>query len=115
MRRTPERLQDILDAIEAIQRYTHQGKSAFENQELIQVWVLHHLAIIGEAVNALPAELLEKKPEMPWAQIIGLRNRLIHEYFRIDPEIIWSIATEDLPPLQIVISRMLVEIDSRLS
>ena len=108
MRRTQERLQDILDAIDAIHRYTEQGKSAFENQELIQVWVLHHLTIIGEAVNALPNELLEKKP-VSWSQIIGLRNRLIHEYFRIDPEIIWGVATEDLPPLRVVISQMLIE------
>ncbi len=49
MRREPERLQDILDAIAGIERYTSQGRQAFDEQELIQVWVIHHLQIIGEA------------------------------------------------------------------
>ena len=96
-----------MDAIDAIERYARLGKPAFESQELIQVWVLHHLGIIGEAVNALTPELLERSPETPWKQIIGLRNRLIHEYFRIDTEVIWSIVRDDLPPLRTVISRML--------
>jgi uncharacterized protein with HEPN domain len=107
MRRITERLQDILDAIDAIDRYTQQGKTIFETQELIQVWVVHHCEIIGEAVNALPPELLTQFPEIPWGQITGLRNRLIHEYFRIDPEIVWSITQDDLPPLRRVVSRML--------
>lgn len=109
MRRVPERLQDILDAIDAVNRYTQQGKTAFEGQELIQVWVVHHCEIIGEAVKSLPDELLNKYPEIPWGQIIGLRNRLIHEYFRVDPEVIWNIARQDLPPLKTVVSRMLEE------
>jgi uncharacterized protein with HEPN domain len=57
MRRPDERLRDILEAIAAIERYTHQGKQAFDDQELIQIWVVHHLQIIGEAVDALPDAL----------------------------------------------------------
>lgn len=110
MRITSERLQDILDAIDAIECYTERGKSDFDKQELIQVWVLHHLGIIGEAVNALPNEILAEYTEIPWDQIIGLRNRLIHEYFRVDPEVIWSITQEDLPSLRNVISIMLERI-----
>lgn len=53
MRREVERLQDILEAIEAIERYANQGRPAFDEQELIQVWVVHHLQIIGEAANSL--------------------------------------------------------------
>lgn len=107
MRRVTERLQDILDAIDAIDRYTQQGKKAFETQELIQVWVVHHCEIIGEAINALPSELLSEFPEIPWGQIVGLRNRLIHEYFRIDPDVIWDITQEDLPSLRSVVSKIL--------
>jgi len=52
MRREAERLQDILDAITAIERYTRQGRQAFDDRELIQVWVVYHLQIIGEAANS---------------------------------------------------------------
>jgi uncharacterized protein with HEPN domain len=54
MRGIRERLLDILEAIHRIERYTVQGKAAFENNELIQVWMVSHLQIIGEACNALP-------------------------------------------------------------
>lgn len=104
MRKVTERLNDILDAIE---RYTQQGKAVFENQELVQVWILHYCCIIGEAVNSLPEELLDLYPEISWKQVIGLRNRLIHEYFRIDPEIIWAVAEQDIPKLRIVVCKML--------
>jgi uncharacterized protein with HEPN domain len=62
--------------------------SSCSSAKLIQVWTVHHCEIIGEAVNALPPELLTQFPEIPWGRITGLRNRLIHEYFWIDPEII---------------------------
>jgi len=55
MRRDAERLQDILEAIAAIERYACQGRQLFDEQELIQVWVVYHLQIIGEAANALSA------------------------------------------------------------
>jgi uncharacterized protein with HEPN domain len=58
VRREDERLQDILDAIAAVERYASQGKKAFEEQELIQVWIVHHFQIIGEAANALSPERL---------------------------------------------------------
>lgn len=107
MRRVAERLQDILDAIEAIERYTQQGKTHFEREELIQVWVVHPCEIIGEAVNTLPSDLLNQCPEIPWRQIISLRNRLIHEYFRVDPQVIWNITQQDLPPLKTAIIQLL--------
>jgi uncharacterized protein with HEPN domain len=110
MRREDERLQDILDAIAAIQRYTIQGRVAFDEQELIQIWMLHHCQIIGEAANALSQERLNRYPEIPWRQIIGLRNMLVHEYFRIDRQSIWDIAEIDLPPLKSTVERMLQDI-----
>jgi uncharacterized protein with HEPN domain len=69
MRREAERLQDMLDAIAAIERYSNQGRPAFDEQELIQIWVVHHLQIIGEAANSLSTDLLNQDPEVPWAEI----------------------------------------------
>ncbi|MFP4411866.1 HepT-like ribonuclease domain-containing protein [Coleofasciculus sp.] len=75
MRREAERLQDILDAIAAIERYASQGRQAFDEQELIQVWVIHHLQIIGEAASSLSGDLMNRYSEVPWAQIVAFRKR----------------------------------------
>ncbi len=107
MRREEERLQDILDAIMAIERYTSQGKEAFDEQELIRVWIIHHLQIIGEAANGLPDRLTNQYPEIPWRQIIAFRNMVVHEYFRVSLNLIWSIVQNNLTPLKIVVEKLL--------
>jgi uncharacterized protein with HEPN domain len=107
MRRDDERLLDILDALAAIERYASKGKQAFKEQELIQVWIVHHFQIIGEAANALSPARLSQYQTIPWRQIIGLRNMLVHEYFRIDRQAIWDITESDLPPLKLVVEKML--------
>ncbi|OMH25175.1 hypothetical protein BKD30_06400 [Tersicoccus phoenicis] len=61
--------------------------------------VLRNLAVIGEAVRALPREVKDAHPETPWASIAGLRNVVIHEYFRVDPEAIRDIVDNDLARL----------------
>jgi uncharacterized protein with HEPN domain len=110
MRRTEERLQDILDAIEAINRYASQGRSAFEDQELIQVWIVHHLQVIGEAANALPDGLTALYPQVPWPQIVAFRNIIVHEYFRLSLSLVWSIVANDLPRLKVQVMQVLSEI-----
>ena len=107
MRRPEERLQDILDSIEAIDRYASQGRSAFEDQELIQVWIVHHLQIIGEATNALPDSLTSLYPQVPWAQIVAFRNIVVHEYFHVSLNLVWSIVVNDLPLLKDQVSQVL--------
>jgi uncharacterized protein with HEPN domain len=107
VRRNNKRLQDILDAIDAIERYTKKGKQTFIEQELIQVWIVHHLQIIGEATNALSNEIVAGYPEISWVQIVALRNFVVHEYFRIDPQVIWDITQEDLIPLKVTVERIL--------
>ena len=110
MRRDVERLQDILDAIAAIERYTSQGRQTFDEQELIQVWVVHHLQIIGEAANSLSADLMSQYSEVPWAQIVAFRNLVVHEYFRVSLNLVWAIAQNNLPPLKVSVERMLQEL-----
>lgn len=100
MRNIRERVLDILEAIERIEKYGRGGKEEFERSELVQVWILHHLQILGEAVNALRPELEEDHPQVPWASIVGMRNILVHQYFEIDTDIVWSVVENDLPRLQ---------------
>ena len=81
MRDDPERLRDILKAIDQILTKTAGGKSVFDNDEMLQVWVIHHLQIIGEAARALSAEFRQQQPDEVWAKASGMRNILVHHYF----------------------------------
>ena len=100
MRRDRDRLEDILEAIERIERYTQKGQEAFEQDELIQVWVLHHIQIIGEGAAKVSSDLQQAHSEIPWAEIVAMRNLLVHEYFGIDLEEVWSTVVADLPSLK---------------
>lgn len=83
---TLERLHDILEAIERIERYTIKGRAEFEHNELIQTWVVHHLQIIGEAAAQLGREFHIAYPVIPWPQIVAMRNILVHNYFGVDTD-----------------------------
>jgi len=93
------RLRDIRDAIARIEKYSTCSRSEFIKDELVQVWVIHHLPIIGEAARGISHEFREKYPAIPWPKVIGLRNILVHHYFSIDPAEIWRILESDIPRL----------------
>lgn len=107
MRDDREKLLDILEAIERIEKYTTRGRTAFENDELIQTWVLHHLQIIGEAVRALSSDTTENSADIEWSKIIGMRNILVHNYFSIDTDIVWAVIENDLYTLKLKIQAFL--------
>lgn len=111
MRDSQQRLLDILESIERIYKYAASGREAFEQEELIQVWILHHLQILGEAASRLEPSFRDRFPELPWSKIIGMRNVLVHQYFGIDTDIVWSIVERDLPRLQTQVQRVLSELD----
>ncbi len=100
MRDARERLQDILDAIDHIQRYAARGREAFEADELLQNWFVRHLQIIGEAARLLPEEIRATAPDIPWSEIIGMRHILVHNYFGIDTQVVWDAVERDLPSLK---------------
>ncbi|ELS00473.1 hypothetical protein Xen7305DRAFT_00001740 [Xenococcus sp. PCC 7305] len=110
MRSDTERLRDILEAIENIEKYTKQGKQRFEQDELVYTWIVYHLQIIGEASSAMSKTFMENHLEIPWRDMIDFRNILVHEYFQIDSRIIWKVVTEELPNLK----KMVLEILKKL-
>lgn len=61
--------------------------------------VVRNLEILGEAANLLPPELRDRAPDVDWRGVIGLRNRLIHEYFGVSPSVVWQIVSVELPVL----------------
>jgi uncharacterized protein with HEPN domain len=107
LRDTSERLRDIQEAITRIAKYTNQGRDAFDQDELVQTWVVHYLGIIGEAARAIPRDFKEHHPEIPWGQISGMRNILVHIYFGVDADIVWEVVEHDLPNLKASIDTIL--------
>jgi uncharacterized protein with HEPN domain len=83
-----ERLLDILEAIQLIEKYAAQGQKHFEESDLIQNWMVHHIQIIGEAATRLTQGTRSAYSKIPWTEIIGMRNILVHDYFGIDTEAI---------------------------
>ena len=100
MRNDPERVRDILEAIEQIERYAAQGERHFRDDELVQTWIVHQLQIVGEAASKISASRREAHPNIPWAQIGAMRNVLIHEYFGVDLDEVWATVETDLPKLK---------------
>jgi len=94
-------LNDICQGIDRIEQYIRNlSFDAFaEDQKSVDA-VARNLEIIGEAANRLPDEFKEKYSEIEWNKVVGLRHRIIHEYFGIDLEIIWQILHKDLPELK---------------
>lgn len=109
MRDDRERLLDIREAIENIQKYAARGKDAFNEDELIQTWILHHIQILGEAAARISDEFQEHHPDIPWFKIVGMRNILVHGYFKIDVNAVWLVVENDLPALYDQIKRILYE------
>ena len=101
-KRDPELLlEDVTVSIEKIERYIHSITIvAFKADEKTVDAVVRNLEIIGEAVRQIPSEFKEKHSNVSWNQIAGLRNRIVHDYFGLDLEMIWYIVTSDLPELK---------------
>ena len=107
-----DRLKHILDAIAKIERYLHgfDLQKFTANEEKIDA-VVRNIEIIGEATTCLDRGLKAKHPQVEWRFATATRNRLIHGYFEIDAEIVWSTAQNDLPKLKEEIAKILEQLE----
>ena len=103
------RLQDIMDAITQIEKHSARGRAAFDESEMIQVWMVHHLRIIGEAVRAIEPAFRDRHPSVPWRDVAGMRSVLVHDYGNINLNIVWSPVEKDVPLLKEQIRKLLAE------
>ena len=103
-------LEDILQAIKKIEKYTNDlNYERFRSDEKSVDAVIRNLEIIGEASKNIPSELKDKFPQIPWKKMMSLRNIVAHEYFGIDLRIIWEIASKNLPEVKSRIEQVLKE------
>ena len=101
-KRTPGLLiGDILLSMERIATYIGEmDQQSFASDNRTVDAVVRNLEIIGEAATRIPEEFKAGHPEVPWRRIVGLRNRIVHEYFGVDIGIVWSVVSHDLPQLR---------------
>jgi uncharacterized protein with HEPN domain len=100
-------LAHIRDALADIASYTAPGRDAFFASKMTRDAVVRNIEIIGEAVKRLPASLTEREPQIPWKNIAGMRDVIVHDYFEIDDQIVWSVVERELPKLREAIERLL--------
>jgi hypothetical protein len=102
-------LADIRDAIDKILSYTSPGREAFLGDPRTQDAVLRNIEILGEAVRGVTGETRTAHPEVPWKDMAGMRDRIIHDYFRVDVDVVWDVVSQDLPSLKDKFSALLSE------
>ena len=104
------RIQDILDAIDAVQEYTRgmDLKSFIGDRKTVDA-VVRNLIIIGEAAVQIPEDICSKYPEVPWYDMRGMRNFVVHEYFKASDKVIWDTVQVDLFTLPALLVNILKE------
>ena len=100
-------IEDILKCIEHIQSYI--GDLSFEqitSDFMVVEACLYNIQVIGEAVSRLPDDVKNDNPQIPWTLIKGMRNRLIHEYFGTDLQLVWNVIKNELPAFKTELQRI---------
>jgi uncharacterized protein with HEPN domain len=112
MRNATIYLKDILEAIEAIEKFVERVNfEDFKNDDMRSSAVIRKFEIIGEATKNIPEEIKQGYPQAPWKNMAGMRDRLIHFYFGIKYELVWNAAKIDVPKIKVLINKMLGELE----
>jgi uncharacterized protein with HEPN domain len=102
-------LQHIRDALEDIAGYANAGRDAFFAERMRQDATVRKLQVIGQAVKSLSENAKSRQPHIPRKQIAGLRDKVIHDYFGVNLDIVWAVVEKDLPALRRAVDDLLSE------
>ncbi|MDJ0898282.1 MAG: DUF86 domain-containing protein [Xenococcus sp. MO_188.B8] len=100
-------LLNIKECIDRIESYTINGKAAFLENTMIQDAVIRNFEIIGEATKRLSTEFRTTYPDIPWQQMAGFRDVLIHDYLKVNLDRVWATIEYNLPQLKVTIEKIL--------
>lgn len=107
-------INDILNSIDEIKSFIDgMNFKEFTMDKKTMNAVIRSIEVIGEAAKKIPKTLIDKYPNIPWKKMAGMRDKMIHEYFGIDIEILWKVAKDDLPPLEPLIQDVLKSMNER--
>ncbi len=97
----------IRDAIQYVLEYTSAGKASFFADRKTQDAVIRNLEIVGEATKHLSVHLKEAHPNIAWKPIAGMRDKLVHDYFGVNLQLVWDVVERDLPTLKVNVAQLL--------
>ena len=86
-------------ALQALKFMSEETRESLESNDMLQLAVVKALEIIGEAANNVSIDCQQRYPQIPWEEMVGMRNRLVHAYFGINLDVVWRTVREDLEPL----------------
>jgi uncharacterized protein with HEPN domain len=90
----------MIASIENIEKYAACGQDRFISGELVRTYIVYHLQILKEAGSKLTPETRDRYQEIPWPKVLGMRHIIVHDYFRVDYDIVWDVVQKELPILK---------------
>ena len=105
-------VRDILEAFAAIRRFVEgMDIESFKRNDLVSSAVIRKFEVVGEAAKRVPEEVKRRYPEIPWKQMAGMRDKLIHAYFHVKHELVWETIVHELPRLEPLLRNVLKDVE----
>ena len=105
-------IEDVINAMSKAEKFiANMTKEDFLQDEKTIFATVRALEVIGEAVKNIPASIRKRYPEIPWRDMAGMRNKLIHEYFGVKLDLVWKTAKQKVPPLKPIFQKILQDLE----